>query len=164
MPLFAEIGPLNLDTFLEAESRQVVTDVTNQTVNEEVQNNSEGPSSAGEVVEKKGGKTFKITVVNSLSRTKVEEDEPPLVVDFVDSSIQLVKKNMKIPSSIKLIGVLTSKSFDIVRKNKESEGPLLRVMYSQSVSFHIIRHSTTSIIIRDKVAGPDEDTFFTNEV
>ena len=86
MPLFAEIGPLNLDTFLEAESRQVVTDVTNKTVNEEVQNNSEGPS-AGEVVEKKGGKTFKITVVNSLSRTKVEEDEPPLVVDFVDSSI-----------------------------------------------------------------------------
>lgn len=71
---------------------------------------------------------------------------------------------MKIPSSIKLVGLLTDKSFDIIRKGKSEDGPLLRIMYAQSIHFEIIRHSTTSIIIRDRVPGSDSDTFFQNEV
>ena len=103
--------------------------------------------------------------VNSLKRTKFEEDEAPLNLEFADSSIQLVKKNMKIPSSIKLVGYLTDKSFDIMRKTAKMEGgPLLRIMFSQSIQYEIIRHSTTGLIIRDKIPAKEQDTYYINEV
>ena len=58
---------------------------------------------------------------------------------------------------------MTDKSFEIRRKNKDEEGPLVKVMYSQNVSYHIIRHSTTGIILRDKVPS-SKDTYYMNEV
>ena len=41
---------------------------------------------------------------------------------------------------------------------------MIRIMYAQSISYSIIRHSTTSIILRDKIPGQDKDTYFLNEV
>lgn len=43
-------------------------------------------------------KEFKIMSVNSLKRTRFEDDEEPQSVEFKDNSIQLLKKNMRIPS------------------------------------------------------------------
>lgn len=73
---------------------------------------------------------------------------------------------MKIPSSIKLIGVLTDKSFDIVKKSaKEGESPLIRIMFSSNVEFSIVRHSTTSIILRDKIVdADDQEAYFVNQL
>lgn len=104
--------------------------------------------------------------VNSLKRTKYEDDEPPIVEDFLDSSIQLLKKNMKIPSSIKLIGQLSDKSFDISKKSaKKEDGPFIKIMYSKTIEYSIIRHSTTGIILRDKLADPkDKDVYYINEI
>ena len=70
---------------------------------------------------------------------------------------------MKIPSTIKLVGVLTDKRFEIRRKNKDEDGPLIKVMYSQNISYHIIRHSTTGLILRDKVPA-SKDSYYLNEV
>lgn len=73
---------------------------------------------------------------------------------------------MKIPSSIKLIGRLNDKSFDILKKTlKQDEDPLVRILYSQTVDFEIIRHSTTGIVLRDKIVCPhDKEVYFVNEV
>ena len=65
-------------------------------------------------------KEFKIMSVNSL---KTEEHL---------TQICLVKKNMKIPSTIKLIGILTDKSFDIYRKqtkNAENQTVFITISY-----------------------------------
>ena len=72
---------------------------------------------------------------------------------------------MKIPSSIKLVGYITDKSFDILRKTAKMEGgPLVRIMYSQSIEYEIIRHSTTGIILREKIPAREQDTYYVNEV
>lgn len=56
---------------------------------------------------------------------------------------------MKIPSTIKLIGIMSDKSFDMYRKNKIDDGPLIRVKFSQNVSYEIIRHSNTRMMIKE---------------
>lgn len=111
-------------------------------------------------------KEFKIMSVNSLKRTRFEDDEEPQSVEFKDNSIQLLKKNMRIPSQIKLVGVLTDKSFDIVKKSaKEGEMPMIRILFSTNVDYSIVRHSTTGIILRDKVADPnDQDVYYVNHL
>lgn len=73
-----------------------------------------------------------------------------------DGSIQLIKKNMKVPSTIKLVGIMTEKTFDIYRKNKINDGPLIRVMYSQNVSYQIIRHTNTRLILKEAHGGSEE--------
>lgn len=63
---------------------------------------------------------------------------------------------MKIPSTIKLIGILTHKSFDIFRKNKQQDGPLIRVMFGEHVSTQIIRHSNAGIILKEVISEPND--------
>lgn len=64
------------------------------------------------------------------------------------------------------MGILTDKSFDVCKKTvKMEDGPLLRIMYSQSIEYEIIRNSTTGIILKEKLPSTEEpDTFFINEV
>lgn len=65
-----------------------------------------------------------------------------------------------------MVGVLTDKSFDIVKKSaKEGEMPMIRILFSTNVDYSIVRHSTTGIILRDKVADPnDQDVYYVNHL
>lgn len=55
---------------------------------------------------------------------------------------------------------MTEKTFDIYRKNKVNDGPLIRVMYSQNISYEIIRHTNTRIILRET----NTESELTNEI
>ena len=88
--------------------------------------------------------------VNKIHLPPTNSDEAP------EGPIKLIKKNMKIPSTIKLVGIMSDKSFDIFRKNKIDDGPLIRVMYAQNVSYEIIRHSNTRMMIKE--SSPEGET------
>ena len=60
-----------------------------------------------------------------------------------DDCIHLLKKNMKIPSSMKLMGSLSHNCFIIYKKNTEEV--LIKVRFAESVKYEIIRHSNTGI-------------------
>lgn len=49
----------------------------------------------------------------------------------MESNIKVLKKNMKIPSTVKLVGVLTDQSFDVHKKKplKAAEGKPLQIQY-----------------------------------
>ena len=51
---------------------------------------------------------------------------------------------------------MSDKSFDVFRKNKIEDGPLIRVMYGQNVSYEIIRHSNTRMMIKE--TSPEGET------
>ena len=59
---------------------------------------------------------------------------------------------MKIPSTIKLIGILTDKGIDIYRKqakNTENQTVFITIRYGQSMKYRIIRHSNTRMVLTD---------------
>ena len=64
---------------------------------------------------------------------------------------------MKIPSTIKMVGIMSDKSFDMYKKNKIEDGPLIRVMFAQNIKYEIIRHSNTRMMI--KQTSSEGDTF-----
>jgi hypothetical protein len=60
---------------------------------------------------------------------------------------------MKIPSTIKLIGILTDKSFDIYRKqakNSDNQTVFITIGYGHSMNLRMIRHSNTRLVLTDK--------------
>jgi hypothetical protein len=56
---------------------------------------------------------------------------------------------MKIPSTIKLVGILTDKSFDIYKKQVALDQPFISIEYGQNMKYRIIRHSNTRICLQD---------------
>ena len=121
MPLFSEVGPLLLDPVLSQEADRIVkstvenyqdlkfgVDLNDPTLPQQSPRLLEGSKEIQSQKEPFKAKEFKIMSVNSL---KTEEHL---------TQICLVKKNMKIPSTIKLIGILTDKSFDIYRKQTKN--------------------------------------------
>jgi hypothetical protein len=73
--------------------------------------------------------------VNSLSSSTNDDD-----------CIHLLKKNMKIPSTMKLMGNLKQNCFEIYKKNTEEI--LIKVRYAQNVNYEILRHSNTGIKLK----------------
>ena len=65
---------------------------------------------------------------------------------------------MKIPSTIKLVGILTDKSFDIYKKQKELDQPFISIEYGPNMKYKIIRHSNTKICLIDSDAAEIEIT------
>lgn len=142
--MFAEIGPLVLDPALESEANAIVAaSIESSRPPESV----ESPRS-----EKAAFKEFKIMSVNKLQCTPAPEAKEK---GLPESPIHQIKKNMKIPSSMKLVAVLNDKSFDIFKKNKIEDGPFIRVMYSQHVVYEIIRHSNTRLVLKEVHEGSD---------
>lgn len=68
--------------------------------------------------------------------------------------ICLLKKNLKIPTSMKLIGRLTSNSFEIFKKKLEmsftGDQALLKVNFGHGVEAQIIRESTNKVLVKSK--------------
>jgi hypothetical protein len=65
---------------------------------------------------------------------------------------------MKIPSTIKLVGILTDKSFDIYKKQKELDQPFISIQYGAEMKYKIIRHSNTRLCLIDSDSGEIEMT------
>ena len=65
-----------------------------------------------------------------------------------DDCIHLLKKNMKVPSTIKLIGVLGHNCLQVFKKNTDE--PLIKVRYGPNIDYKIIRHSNTGILLRQE--------------
>ena len=55
---------------------------------------------------------------------------------------------------MKLVGIMTSKSIEIFKKNRddeyESNNALVRIGYAQSLTYEIIRHSNTLLVLKSK--------------
>ena len=68
--------------------------------------------------------------------------------------ICLLKKNLKIPTSMKLVGRLTATSFEIFKKKLEmsftGDQALIKINFGHGVEVQIIRESTNKVIIKSK--------------
>lgn len=79
--------------------------------------------------------------VEGLQNQEGNESQPEKAKMNAEPPIELLKKNMKLPSTIKLIGILTDKSFDIFRKQTKkadaaqqpAPAPLIRIKYMQDM-------------------------------
>lgn len=153
MPLFAEVGPLEMDSFLFAESQKIAEEIKLKNSSKSL----EQPNTQW------CNKFFKIMSIHTLKRTKIVSGENPQSVEFSDStSIQLIKKNMKVPSALKLFGQLTEKGFDIFKRGNPQNEICLKINYNFSLELQIIRHSTTKLVLKDKTLAGDSE--FRNEV
>ena len=93
-----------------------------------------------------------LTSYNEFALSEEKEKEPEN--SKKTSCIELLKKNLKVPTSMKLTAIMTSKFIEIYRKklnnDYESKNALVRINYDQSLTYESIRHSNTLLVLKSK--------------
>lgn len=82
-----------------------------------------------------------------LDENKIEAD-----TSSVKDSISILKQNIKVPTSMKLVALVTNRYIEIYRKKLnneyESTNALFKVLFEESLEVEIIRHSNNLLVLK----------------